>query len=73
MEALVRWDHPEQGLLEPSEFVPAAEQSGLAIPMGEQILRESCLSWQRSGKRKPPYPSASDVRDPLPHSSPAWT
>jgi diguanylate cyclase (GGDEF)-like protein/PAS domain S-box-containing protein len=57
MEALVRWDHPEWGLLEPSEFVPAAEESGIIIPMGEQVLRESCLrakEWQEENPRIPP-------------------
>jgi diguanylate cyclase (GGDEF)-like protein/PAS domain S-box-containing protein len=57
MEALVRWDHPERGLLEPSEFVPVAEQSGLVIPMGEQILREACFKakeWQEESSRIPP-------------------
>jgi diguanylate cyclase (GGDEF)-like protein/PAS domain S-box-containing protein len=57
MEALVRWDHPERGLLEPSEFVPVAEQSGLVIPMGEQILREACYrakEWQEENPRIPP-------------------
>jgi diguanylate cyclase (GGDEF)-like protein/PAS domain S-box-containing protein len=56
MEALVRWDHPERGLLEPSEFVPVAEQSGLVIPMGEQILREACFrakEWQEENPRIP--------------------
>ena len=57
MEALVRWDHPERGLLEPSEFVPIAEESGLVIPMGEQILREACFrakEWQDKVPRVPP-------------------
>ncbi len=57
MEALVRWDHPERGLLEPSEFVPVAEESGLVIPMGEQILREACFrakEWQGGNPRIPP-------------------
>src|SRR5215217_6826667 len=57
MEALVRWDHPERGLLEPSQFVPVAEQSGLVIPMGEQILREACFrakEWQEESSRIPP-------------------
>ena len=57
MEALVRWEHPERGLLEPSEFVPVAEESGLVIPMGEQILREACFrakEWQEENPRIPP-------------------
>jgi diguanylate cyclase (GGDEF)-like protein/PAS domain S-box-containing protein len=57
MEALVRWDHPERGLLEPSEFVPVAEQSSLVIPMGEQILREACYrakEWHEESSRIPP-------------------
>jgi diguanylate cyclase (GGDEF)-like protein/PAS domain S-box-containing protein len=57
MEALVRWDHPERGLLEPSEFVPVAEESGLVKPMGEQILREACFrakEWQEENPRIPP-------------------
>jgi diguanylate cyclase (GGDEF)-like protein len=57
MEALVRWDHPERGLLTPSEFVPVAEETGLVIPMGEQILRESCFrakEWQEENPRIPP-------------------
>jgi EAL domain-containing protein (putative c-di-GMP-specific phosphodiesterase class I) len=57
VEALVRWEHPERGLLNPGEFVPVAEESGLVIPMGERVLREACLTtkrWQEEHTRMPP-------------------
>ena len=50
VEALVRWEHPERGLLNPNEFVPVAEESGLVVPMGELVLEEACrraVQWQR--------------------------
>ena len=73
MEALVRWDHPERGLLEPSEFVPVSEESGLVIPMGEQSLEGGLFQGEGVARGKPPHPSASDVREPLGCSSPART
>jgi diguanylate cyclase (GGDEF)-like protein len=57
VEALVRWEHPERGLLDPDEFVPMAEESGLVIPMGEQVLRGACFKvkeWQEEYPRTPP-------------------
>jgi diguanylate cyclase (GGDEF)-like protein len=70
-EALVRWRHPELGPVSPAAFIPAAERSGLIVPLGEWILREVCrqaAEWQRRGhtalRRVSVNVSARQLREP---------
>jgi diguanylate cyclase len=72
VEALVRWQHPTRGMVSPAEFIPAAERTGLIVPLGRWVLRETCrqtAAWLAefgpdSLQKAGPNVSARQLHDP---------
>jgi diguanylate cyclase (GGDEF)-like protein/PAS domain S-box-containing protein len=60
-EALVRWDHPNRGLLKPDVFIPLAEEAGVIVPLGNWVLREACRVGRTWQDRSTPFPLSINV------------
>ncbi|WP_119154993.1 putative bifunctional diguanylate cyclase/phosphodiesterase [Caldimonas tepidiphila] len=73
VEALIRWQHPEFGLVPPARFIPLAEETGLIVPIGEWVLRTACRqnkAWQQQGL--PPVKVSVNV-SPRQFKEKSWT
>jgi diguanylate cyclase (GGDEF)-like protein len=63
-EALVRWQHPERGLIPPAKFIPVAEETGMIIPIGKWVLGEACRQmsrWQKLSQTDEPLPMSVNL------------
>ncbi len=72
VEALLRWQHPERGLVAPTQFIPLAEEAGLIEPIGEWVLRTACAqtsAWQKDGYAHLQVAVNISARQLLPQSS----
>ncbi len=66
MEALLRWEHPQRGLVLPSEFLDIAEEAGLMVPIGQHVLRSACLqlaAWRQQFPQRPPLSMSVNLSD----------
>nr|WP_193581018.1 GGDEF domain-containing phosphodiesterase [Paenibacillus aceris] len=71
VEALIRWAHPEKGLISPNHFISFAEESGLIVPIGEWVLRAACKQnkiWQNQGFPKMPISVNLSMRQFFQHN-----
>lgn len=71
VEALIRWEHPEKGLISPNYFISFAEESGLIVPIGEWVLRAACKqnkAWQDQGFPKMPISVNLSMRQFFQHN-----
>ena len=59
IESLVRWQHPERGLIGPDQFIALTEETGLIVPLGSWVLREACRQWKRWEEFGTPTPRIS--------------